>query len=264
MLSCRFSGPGSAPYSRRLASADRIVDIVSCGGHESLPPLPLVPYAMSMSTTIIYRACRDDQRHIDTAYKDLRRCCNALDALSRRWTSIKGVAKLAKKLSRVLFKSATVGMQSWDSNENSCRGTTSDTGGVVLADRSSSVVDPRESSAPNPDDITVSMQVPVQAHQSLQSEQAQDDDHDLRRHVTNTWSTTDPSYSQLDRAFYNLFDYGMPNVLRDPARWEFLQVPNDDEGSMSSELQFSSYLASPELGFGYQNFEVDGHAQTTG
>lgn len=264
MLSCRFSGPGSAPYFRRLASADRIVDIVSCGGHESLPPLPLVPYAMSMSTTIIYRACRDHQRHTDAAYKDLRLCCDTLDALSQRWTSTKGVAKLAKRLSKILCQSVvTVGIQPQESGKNSRRGPRLDTGAISLADRSSSLVDPRDSGAANLDDVTMSTQIPGQADDGLQGEQAAEDDHSLQRHLADTWPGPDPSSFQLDRAFYDLFDYGMPNVLRDPARWEFLHVPNDDEGSLGSELHFSAYLASPELGFGHHTFGVDGGAQDT-
>ncbi|KAJ4144999.1 hypothetical protein LMH87_003864 [Akanthomyces muscarius] len=66
MLSCRFSGPGTVPYRRRLASADAILLIASEQGADALPPLPLIPYAVSLSTTMIYRALRDGQRQVDS------------------------------------------------------------------------------------------------------------------------------------------------------------------------------------------------------
>ncbi|KAL2851526.1 hypothetical protein BJY01DRAFT_232942 [Aspergillus pseudoustus] len=104
MLSCRHSGPGSVQYNRRLLSADRILTIFTNEECGNLPPLPLLPYAMSMSTTVIYRAWRDVQRDLDITYRDLCRCCDVLDRLSEQWTNARGVAKLATDL-RVTIKS---------------------------------------------------------------------------------------------------------------------------------------------------------------
>lgn len=94
MLSCRYNGPGSAQYTRRLASADRIVHIISETGL-GLPPLPLVPYAVSMATTVVYRAWRDKVRDLHSTYTGLCLCCEALEDLSRLWRGARSVASLA-------------------------------------------------------------------------------------------------------------------------------------------------------------------------
>ncbi|BCS23927.1 fungal specific transcription factor domain-containing protein [Aspergillus puulaauensis] len=97
MLSCRYSGPRSPQYTRRLASADRIVHIITETGNEGLglPPLPLVPYAVSMATTVVYRAWRDKVRDLHSTYAGLCLCCEALEALSLVWTGARSVASLA-------------------------------------------------------------------------------------------------------------------------------------------------------------------------
>jgi hypothetical protein len=108
MLSCRFSGPHSLHYIRRLASADRILQIVALAeeaGDDDLPPLPLVPYAISLSTTAIFRALRDGQRDLDAAYEDLSRCHRVLVALGERWTSVRGMTRLTQRLLGELAKS---------------------------------------------------------------------------------------------------------------------------------------------------------------
>lgn len=98
MLSCRYSGPGTAHYNRRLESADRVLAMFSDQDPENLTPLPLVPYAMSVCTCAIYRALRDGVRNTDAGHRDLRSCCNVLDSLCPIWTITKGMAKLATRL----------------------------------------------------------------------------------------------------------------------------------------------------------------------
>jgi hypothetical protein len=71
------------------------------------------------------------------------------------------------------------------------------------------------------------------------------------------WPACGSSFSQLDRAFNDMFDYRMPNVLRDPTAWEFLPLGTSDEESLSvgNELQISpSYLPGPEQGVGNFNY----------
>lgn len=254
MLSCRYSGPGSVPYNRRLASADRILDIISHGGHESLPPLPLVPYAMSMSTTMIYRALRDGQRDMDAAHKDLCLCCDALDALSQRWTSAKGVARLAKHLLGVLAKSGGL-----NGNDHARRSSKPDAGTLTAAaDRSSIMINQRNNEAATMAGVVPPKPVSVQAERALQEEQALASNQNFQSQLREAWPGIHASYSQLDTAFHDLFDYGMPNVFRDPATWEFLHMANDEECAVGSEFQFSPYLASPELEFGYPHLHVTG------
>ncbi|KXJ93590.1 hypothetical protein Micbo1qcDRAFT_203655 [Microdochium bolleyi] len=98
MLSCRFSAPGTAPYTRRLSSADQVLGIVMGQQVASMVPLPLVPYAMSMCTTVIYRALRDKSREYNQALADLRQCSGILNELGACWTSVRGICKLAKKI----------------------------------------------------------------------------------------------------------------------------------------------------------------------
>ncbi|KAF2159213.1 hypothetical protein M409DRAFT_61032 [Zasmidium cellare ATCC 36951] len=98
MLSCRHGRPGSGTYSRRLESAERVVALLHGKGHEDVPPLPLVPYTLSMGTSVIYRALVDGQRTPWEAQNELTKCCDSLEVFSQRWTSAKGITRLAKRL----------------------------------------------------------------------------------------------------------------------------------------------------------------------
>ncbi|KAK4496784.1 hypothetical protein PRZ48_012767 [Zasmidium cellare] len=100
MLSCRHGRPDSGTYSRRLESAESVVNLLHDKDHEDVPPLPLVPYTLSMATTVIYRALVDGQKAPWEAHQDLTRCCDSLDTLSQRWTSVRGITRLAKRLLR--------------------------------------------------------------------------------------------------------------------------------------------------------------------
>jgi len=184
MLSCRYSGPDTEQYNRRLKSADRVLEIVSREGCEGLPPLPLVPYAMSMSTTVIYRALHDRVRDIGKARVDLGQCCDALDDLSERWTSVRGVAKLAKRLCRLIRDGAH------DSLRDAHRGGTTTSNSTV-----STLAIPANNDA-------VTDQIGV-----LYSDEA------FQRYLTEIWPSFDASYSQLGWAFQ---DYGLDMEFPSP------------------------------------------------
>ncbi|KAG9188491.1 hypothetical protein G6011_02414 [Alternaria panax] len=170
MLACRYNGPGTRQYNRRLKAADRVLAIVSREGCEGLPPLPLVPYAMSMSTTVIYRALHDGARDIDTAREDLHRCCDVLDDLSQRWTSVRGVAKLAKRLCRLIDDGTLI------TRQPTSRGTTDST-------------------------------LPVPANISVITDQVGNmySDEAFQRQLSEIWPSFDATYTQMDWA---LNDYG--------------------------------------------------------
>ena len=185
MLSCRYNGPGTVQYTRRLKSADRVLAIVSREGCEGLPPLPLVPYAMSMSTTVIYRALHDGARDMIAAREDLQRCCDALDGLSQRWTSVRGVAKLAKRLHRLISDGTLRGLQ--------------------VAHR------------PTSGTTTVSKS-PTSANMSAITDQVGDlySDEALQRQLSEIWPSFDASYSQMDWAFHDYgFDMEFPSPFDD-------------------------------------------------
>ncbi|OLN87434.1 hypothetical protein CCHL11_09093 [Colletotrichum chlorophyti] len=229
MLSCRFSGPGSVHYTRRLDSANSVLGIISYEGPDSLPPLPLVPYAMSMSTTVIYRALRDGVRHPEVAYNDLGVCCDNLDFLSQRWTSAKGVARLTKRLRRYI-KPGTLNGQRVEIGDCSCPAVRSEPRGLSRINQSST-----SSSAGGGASAQQFAAIPVsdllQCQEHMRQETPQSNTDDLQGQALDSWLDAGPSYVHLDQAFYDFFDYGMPNVFRDPATWDFLHTESNPEVS---------------------------------
>lgn len=107
MMSCRHGGPGSVTYNRRLQSAERVISILRRKGHMDLAPLPLVPYVLSVATTVIYRVVIDGQLSSQEALPYISDCCDALEDLSQLWTSAKGIAKLARWLYKHVTSSSS-------------------------------------------------------------------------------------------------------------------------------------------------------------
>ncbi|KAE9573446.1 hypothetical protein CGMCC3_g10265 [Colletotrichum fructicola] len=223
MLSCRYSGPGSLQYNRRLASAGGVLEIISKEGSDRLPPLPLVPYAVSMATTVIYRALRDGQRDPETACEDLSLCCKALDVLSERWTTVKGVARLAKRLLRFIQRSLRE-----EQPQCTCLGpAVPDRGTLAVASRNG-----LSNSAPDGGNAPSSARSQLNAapdslhrNQSIDKDLGGISEAQLQTSTGDLWDQGDVSYLQLDRAFYDMFDDGMPDIFRDPATWDFMHVP---------------------------------------
>ncbi|OAA61992.1 hypothetical protein SPI_04851 [Niveomyces insectorum RCEF 264] len=265
MLSCRYSGPGSTPYQRRFDAANRVLDIISDGRHESLPPLPLVPYAMSMSTTMIYRALRDNQLNVTTAYRSLSRCCDALDALSPLWTSVTGVTKLAKRLLGVLAQPET------RTDQIDAHDSTAQNGGepaaVALGEtnhRPSAVAVPAQfnEEVGNMNNVMVPPSASWQPYPGAAAAaaataataaagQPSDPRLDFDRQLAGEWTGNQGAYSQLDAAFHDLFDYGMPNVIRDQQAWEFLQATSDDGNPVAGDFQVPPCNSSSNVDFSY-------------
>lgn len=234
MLSCRFSGPGSVQYRRRLASADRILEIICNGGQEYLPPLPLVPYAMSMSTTIIYRALRDGQRAVELACKDLRLCCDALNALGSLWTSARDVAKLATGLWKDVVATTfppqepnTIEQHSdgrrWEENTN-------------IRPQNSGVQPSERVPESLTDDIDGIDEIAVREPSVFPNQQAPIGEQLLRANQNfqgpgpEAFTRSNDAYSQLDMAFCDMFDYGIPNVFQDSLTWDFVDIGSNQDG----------------------------------
>lgn len=93
MLSCRFRGPNRPQYQRRLSSADCVVDLLTDDKFERLPSLPLVPYAMALATTNIFRAFRDGRRDNNTTQRDIESCRATLGAMRAKWTSARSMTR---------------------------------------------------------------------------------------------------------------------------------------------------------------------------
>ncbi|KIW72841.1 hypothetical protein PV04_01008 [Phialophora macrospora] len=98
ILSCRAGGPTTASYARRILAASRIQDLLSDGKHLSVPPLPLIPYAVGLTLTVTYRGLRDNAfEDCERAQADLATRCEMLEALSTYWWTADAMARLGRK-----------------------------------------------------------------------------------------------------------------------------------------------------------------------
>jgi len=66
---------------------------------EHVPPLPLIPYAVSLSLTVAYRLLRDKSPSTDVqqAKHDLEIRCEILEGLRKEWWSADAMAKLGRR-----------------------------------------------------------------------------------------------------------------------------------------------------------------------
>jgi hypothetical protein len=235
MLSCRYSGPGMVHYQRRLDSSDRILAIMANGGHEKLPPLPLVPYAMSMSTTVIYRAFRDGERDMEPTLRDLGLCCDALESLSRRWASVKAISRMTKKVWRYT-KNSTLGSAQVRSHE------AAHTPRIVFMANGTAVTagermeEPCSGAANTPlhDPLSTRANVPLPLD-APPSEGGQGVESQMDDHSWPPLSGAEASVfqSDFDWALHDMFDFSMPNVFRDPLAWQHLQMTSNDESNVT-------------------------------
>ncbi|KAK1994905.1 hypothetical protein LX36DRAFT_583483 [Colletotrichum falcatum] len=228
MLSCRYSGPGSVQYMRRLTSADCVLKIITQETPNGLPPLPLVPYAMSMSTTVIYRALRDGERLPELAHNDLEACSKGLEALSLVWTSAEGVAKLVRKLRRYTSQDKFY-KRLFDDADCTCENSGPESENLISSHSGITVSDchhEMDSDYTQPSNHSVS--TPTQARNSLGG-QGTPDDQASQAQYNSTWVGTGISYMDIDRAFYDFFNYEMPSIFRDPTPLEALQS-DDNQG----------------------------------
>lgn len=247
MLSCRYSGPGSVQYNRRLASADRIVDLTSCNKGQNLPPLPLVPYAMSMALTVIYRALRDNQRDTKTAYDNLFVCCNALEAVSKLWTSTRRVVQLAKRLLKLINKRGDMNSRHSDNSNEHLRRESEAT--ITGADNSTTIRHRVDNGCSNADGIPKIPTGASQTHKSMHNGHAAQCDENTQQ-SNDMWIGSETSQFQLDRAIFDLFDDSLPIAFQDPATLDYIHFSMNENSYSSSNFQFCSNFASPDLEYG--------------
>lgn len=209
MLSCRYSGPACPPYQRRLESADRVLAIMTDADRPDPLPLPLIPYAVSISTCVIYRALRDGARESVTAYRDLEVCCDVLESLSDRWTSTRGICKLARKLCSI--PRADIGRKPSGSD------------GDGLS-RSDIRVSRNQAGRPNrledgcmADEASPGMSGNGANYGSLPAGQAPADVQSTLDFPQSAPEYADDSFVNLDRAFSDIFDFSLPTGFGDPA-----------------------------------------------
>jgi hypothetical protein len=180
---------------------------------------------------MVYRAFRDGQCEPQAAYDDLKRCCTTLDVLSQRWTSAKGIARLARRLLKVFSYSA----------EGAPR--------PPRLTRSILLTPENQPSDPPAQCRTQSTTADAASHLP------QDSPHIVYAPLFDAAvqpGGLDASCNQLDLAFNELFDYGIPNVFRDLTTWgDRIATTNDEASSAAgSDFLLSAYFNSPSMDSG--------------
>jgi hypothetical protein len=85
-------------YVRQSLSATRVIHLLNAESPERLPPLPLVPYALSMALSVVYRHFRSRRLkvHINRATEELKQCVQLLDRLRNAWWSAGTMADIGR------------------------------------------------------------------------------------------------------------------------------------------------------------------------
>lgn len=103
ILSCRYrpfhrSGSSRPSYTRQGLGAVRINSLVASECVQDLPPLPIVPYAVSLSMGVSYQQFRSSKliTHFDRAKSSLETCCALLEELGVYWYSAEAMARLGR------------------------------------------------------------------------------------------------------------------------------------------------------------------------
>ena len=83
-------------YVRQSLSATRVIHLLNAEAPERLPPLPLVPYALSVALSVVYRHFRSRRLkvHINRATEELKQCVHLLNRLRYAWWSAGTMADL--------------------------------------------------------------------------------------------------------------------------------------------------------------------------
>lgn len=85
-------------YVRQSLSATRVIHLLNAEPPELLPPLPLVPYALSVALSVVYRHFRSRRLkvHINRASEELKQCVHLLDRLRNAWWSAGTMADIGR------------------------------------------------------------------------------------------------------------------------------------------------------------------------
>ncbi|KAL4901956.1 hypothetical protein BDW74DRAFT_68718 [Aspergillus multicolor] len=100
ILSCRYKH-SLGSYTRLELAAVRINSLVSSECGHCLPPLPVVPYAVSLSMGVSYQEARSSKlaTQFERARASLETCCGLLEELST-WCTAEAMARLGRKALR--------------------------------------------------------------------------------------------------------------------------------------------------------------------
>ncbi|CAG8213307.1 unnamed protein product [Penicillium nalgiovense] len=104
ILSCRHKPTDNIDHTRLSSvrqglAAVRIHSIVASECADDLPPLPIVPYSVTLSMGVSYRQLRSSKliTHLDRAKASLEACRSVLETLSPYWYSAEAMARLGQK-----------------------------------------------------------------------------------------------------------------------------------------------------------------------
>ena len=88
--------PSTPSYIRQSLACVRTISILTKECPEDLPPLPVVPYAVSLSTAVSYRAFRQTKLapHRKRSKEELEACCKILERMRDTWWSAGAMADL--------------------------------------------------------------------------------------------------------------------------------------------------------------------------
>lgn len=79
-------------------SATRVIHLLNAEAPEILPPLPIVPYALGVALSVVYRHFRSRRLkvHVNRATEELKQCVRLLDRLRNAWWSAGTMADLGR------------------------------------------------------------------------------------------------------------------------------------------------------------------------
>ncbi|KAF2843087.1 hypothetical protein M501DRAFT_985231 [Patellaria atrata CBS 101060] len=88
----------TASYTRQSLSAVQVISILKTDCPENLPPLPIVPYALSLAMAVVYRQFRQRklQMHRLRAKEEMKTCCTLLNKLRTAWWSAGAMEDLGR------------------------------------------------------------------------------------------------------------------------------------------------------------------------
>lgn len=101
--------PRSTPsYVRQSLCSYELTRLMSSRLYSSLNPLPILPYAISLSLSVAYQRIRQSQlqHQQEDAREDFRTCCEVLQKLRRCWSSADVIGVISKKVLDQLNKTA--------------------------------------------------------------------------------------------------------------------------------------------------------------
>ncbi|TLD37211.1 fungal specific transcription factor [Venturia nashicola] len=90
--------PSSPSYVRKGLSTVRVIQVLAEESLDNLPPLPVLPWALSLAVSNAYRQLRQSRvpTHRSRAKLELQKCCELLERLRTTWWSAGRMADLGR------------------------------------------------------------------------------------------------------------------------------------------------------------------------